>query len=365
MKAMQLVHEAEVQRQHPRLRVPLSVELKGQRYEAVNLSVGGVGLPPEAGPLVQGATQEMVLHVPFDDFEMSLPVTTQVRHGGNETVGPGLCFVDTSRRQQSFLHYIVNGYLSGQVVRAGDVFEVAARDSFVPERAQKTQGAGGGKSGRLKRAVGLTVVTLVGLVCFGFVATSIAERTFVTEAAGTVSSLHSVVVRAPMAGLVRSLLITPGTDVAQDTVVAVIESELGATQYVRSPCDCVLATTYIADGEYVNLNQALVGMTPDAAAKHVIAQLPLGAARDVKPGDDVFIDFLDGRPSGRGNVEQVRAASVDPNSYAGRSFNTPALARIEVTLTDELPVSEIGQPVALRISSISRTMSAAAAFLKE
>lgn len=365
MKAMQLIHEAEVQRQHPRLRIPVSVELKGERYEASNISVSGLGLPPEAGPLVRGARLDLVLRIPFNDFEMSLPIKAEVKHGGAETLGPGLCFINVTPRQQSFLQYVVNGYLSGQMIRAGDVFDVAARDAFVPSRPDGSAKAGGGGKARFKKAVGLTLLTIVGLACFAFVGTSIAERTFVTEAAGTLSSRHSVVVRAPLAGLVRSLLVAPGTDVTEDTVLAVIESELGAVRLVQSPCNCVLATTYIADGEYVNVNQALVGMTPDSAAQVVVAQLPLEAARHVKPGDDAFVDFLDGRQSVAGTVERVKAASIDPNSYGGQSFNTPALARIEVSLSEDLPVSEIGQPVALRISSISRTINAARALLRE
>ncbi len=360
---MQLVHEAETQRMHPRLRIPLEVEIEGRVYAARDLSVGGVGLAEGVSPLRRNQRASVRLRMPFEDFDMSMPLLAEVRHEGSEERGTGLQFTDLTPRQVNFLHHAVNGYLSGQIVKAGDIFDVAARDYGTAPRASKADLEPRSRFRGASRIFGLTIFALVGLLCVGFIGAAIAERTFVTEATGTLSSRHAVVVRSPMAGILRNVLVNPGQELQRETVVAVVESADGVTAPVRSPCDCILATAYAAEGEYLNLNQAMLGLTPDSAAQVVLAQVPLEAARDIQRGDKVFVDFFGSGGSISGQVENVVAASIDPNSYAGRSFNTPPLARIEVALSEQLPVEMIGRPANVRISALDRVFSNLAAGL--
>ena len=44
----QIVHEAEIHRQHVRLRIPIAVEIDGTRYRVDDWSMGGFGV---AGPI--------------------------------------------------------------------------------------------------------------------------------------------------------------------------------------------------------------------------------------------------------------------------------------------------------------------------
>ena len=44
----QIVHEAEIHRQHVRLRIPIAVEIDGTRYGVDDWSMGGFGV---AGPI--------------------------------------------------------------------------------------------------------------------------------------------------------------------------------------------------------------------------------------------------------------------------------------------------------------------------
>ena len=361
MTTIQLVHEAETQRQQPRLRIPIHVELGGDEYEAWDFSVRGLGLPKDGPTLKRGQRIPMLLRLPFEDFDMSLSLMAEVRHEGGADRGAGLQFVDLTPRQINFLHHAINGYLSGEIVQAGDIFDVAARDYGTAPRPARAGSATRSRFFGFRRALGLTIVAVVGIACVAFVTMSVAERIFVTDATGAVSSDHAVILRSPMAGILRNVLIRPGQAVEPGTVVAMVESGDGATTAVRSPCECVLATSYTREGEYLNYNQAMIGMTPDAAAQIVIAQVPLDEARNIRPGDTAFVDFLDGRASILGRVGEVAAASIDPNSYAGRSFNTEPLARIEVVIEERLPISYMGQPVGVRISSMARALSDLAA----
>ena len=67
MTTISIVHEADTQRQHARLRVPAYARIEGRRLEVSELSVGGLGLPRSDLRLHVGQRIRLALDVPFDD----------------------------------------------------------------------------------------------------------------------------------------------------------------------------------------------------------------------------------------------------------------------------------------------------------
>src|SRR5512134_518893 len=74
----QIVHEAEIHRQHVRLRIPIVVEIDGTRYGVDDWSIGGFGV---AGPITSrqpGERYPARLIFPFEDFEITLRLDCQM-----------------------------------------------------------------------------------------------------------------------------------------------------------------------------------------------------------------------------------------------------------------------------------------------
>ena len=74
----QIVHEAEIHRQHVRLRIPIAVEIDGTRFGVDDWSMGGFGV---AGPITSRQPGERFparLIFPFEDFELTLRLDCQM-----------------------------------------------------------------------------------------------------------------------------------------------------------------------------------------------------------------------------------------------------------------------------------------------
>ena len=74
----QIVHEAEVHRQHVRLRIPIAVEIDGTRYAVDDWSMGGVGVASLITSRQPGERFPARLIFPLEDFEIALRLDCQM-----------------------------------------------------------------------------------------------------------------------------------------------------------------------------------------------------------------------------------------------------------------------------------------------
>ena len=95
----QIVHEAEIHRQHVRLRIPIAVEVDGTRFTVDDWSMGGFGV---AGPISSRQPGEhfaVRLIFPFEDFELTLRLEAQMVYTLPDLPRFGARFVDLSMGQ--------------------------------------------------------------------------------------------------------------------------------------------------------------------------------------------------------------------------------------------------------------------------
>ena len=74
----QIVHEAEVHRQHVRLRIPIAIEIDGTRYVVDDWSMGGVGVASLITSRQPGERFPARLIFPLEDFEIALRLDCQM-----------------------------------------------------------------------------------------------------------------------------------------------------------------------------------------------------------------------------------------------------------------------------------------------
>jgi alginate biosynthesis protein Alg44 len=125
----QVVHEAEVHRQHVRLKIPIQVEIDGVRYQVDDWSMGGFGVESVMTSRQAGEKFSARLFFPFEDFDMSMRFDARMIYADQEHGRFGCAFVSISQDQSALFRYLIDAYLSGEVVSAGDILQVRGREN--------------------------------------------------------------------------------------------------------------------------------------------------------------------------------------------------------------------------------------------
>lgn len=181
-----ITHEAEVQRHHPRYRIPVRCIMNGTQVSVVDVSVGGIGLRTGAIDVKPGRVLELTLIFPFSGYELSLPINAEVRYVAEEHSRVGLRFVDVSPRQHNLLRFILDSYLAGEVVDAGDILDVSSRRNEgktreVPQRP-RPQGILAHLSHHGRSAAGYIGIGAATMLLLGFIGMGLFERMYIIPA---------------------------------------------------------------------------------------------------------------------------------------------------------------------------------------
>ena len=132
----QIVHESEVHRQHVRLKIPIQAEVDGIRYQVDDWSIGGFGVESVMTSRQPGEHFPVKLIFMFEEFDMTMRFDARMVYADQDHGRFGCAFLGVSQQQMEVFRYLVDAYLSGEVVSAGDILQVRARDNTAPARLQ-------------------------------------------------------------------------------------------------------------------------------------------------------------------------------------------------------------------------------------
>lgn len=328
----QIVHEAEVQRQHVRLQVPVKIKIGGEEVEAHDWSVSGLSVHVPVSPPQENTRHSGVMIFEFGDFNMSIDFEAEVRHvsqisvSGGTSNRVGMEFVNMSMRQTSLLRYVASAYIAGEVVSSGDVLTVVQRDNSASERASKRLAQVDlSVTQRVWYAVRGPVFWLVlaAILLLAFVITSDAfyRQAFVNELATAEVMTDTPTARAPVAGVITFIGGKVGDVVPTGEPLLGVRRPTGDEIFVDSPCDCTIMAVerqvreFIDSGEvalrmlhpesktfvrlYVSKSNAqwLFDNEPDALVARVLNaagsfNLDIGQSRFDAPRDMIVLDLV-------------------------------------------------------------------------
>ena len=185
-----IAHEAEVQRQHVRLQLPISILIRGIASEVLDWSNSGVAFATAPYRVQQitftaGDTLDGTLVFAFGGFTLHVPVLCEVRHLNSDGTRIGCRFHDMNERNLSIMQYLVSAYIGGELVQVGDLLDVAARNNFTTPRmppAETTLSAEMREKMRLKRLMYKGTIALVSALLLLYCLFSIFERMYVVHA---------------------------------------------------------------------------------------------------------------------------------------------------------------------------------------
>ena len=301
----QIVHEAEIHRQHVRLRIPIVIEIDGTRNGVDDWSMGGFGV---AGPITSRQPGERVparLIFPFEDFELTLRLDVQMVYILPDLPRFGGRFVALSQGQLSLFRFIVDAYLSGELVSGGDILAVVGRDQMGEARVQKlfdalNQEEGWGR--RVRRFIGIALFGLAGLGLTALIVAGVYQRYLVVTTDQAVIEAPVYRLAASAAGTVEagaSGLLRPGDPAAR------LRGANGGTVPLPSPCECVLDEWLVPPGQAARAGDVVATLVAADQPLTVRAQVPLDAARRLRIGQIAEIT-VPGKPEPyRGQIERI------------------------------------------------------------
>jgi alginate biosynthesis protein Alg44 len=304
---LQVVHEAEIHRQHVRLKIPISVEIDGTRYTVDDWSMGGFGIESEITSRQPGERFPARLIFPFEDFEVSLRVDCQMVYVLEDASRFGCRFLGFGQGQLALFRYLVDAYLSGEIVSGGDILSVAGRDNTAEARIQPLSfnpySEDEARGRRLKRALLMGLAGLAGLGLLSLVGLGIKDRWLTPEAETATIEAPLYRVRAAQSGIlegreIRDLL-------RRGDPIGRVAAPDGQTTPLESPCECAFLRWLTVPGQFVEAGEAVAVLVAADRPLVVRAQVELRTAERLRVGDIAEI-IIPGRGEPRlGQIERI------------------------------------------------------------
>lgn len=313
----QLVHESETQRQFPRVKIPVQVNIGNAEYSVHNLSAGGMAICGLSRPPSPGAQIEITLTFPFDGFALNLTLQAEIRyHNGGKQRVTGLRFTNLEPVQISVLQHMIRSFLSGDVIRSEDILSVAGRDNFVRPRQQNNHSKER-NTGRTLRQIAIYIpVTLAAGALILFVLTGLLERFTVLHIPDAFVSAPEIIVSAPETGTFQPSL-PPGTrSVKQGRLIGTVtpppqETLSGALRpatplALHSPCDCLIADILVKGGEYRTAGDPVFRLIPEDSSVTVTASVPMEDVHRLSEGSKAVLQITGTRKKSRAVIQDIR-----------------------------------------------------------
>jgi mannuronan synthase len=338
----QVAHEAEVQRQHTRYRIPLRCELGGTTFEVNDWSIGGLSLKDPPADLRIGHKEALKLSFPFSDYAIGISVDAEPRYIDGANKRAGLKFVNVTRRQADVLRFMIDAYLSGEVVEAKDLIEVSARRNEARARAVPEAEAPATVRGRVSRGMGRAVrfgaAGLGGLVLLGFIGTGLYERLFVVPAQSAIVTTDLLTVPAPLGGSVAFLAQTGS--VKRGEPVAAVESLDGKSSILASPCDCDVQVRFASLGDFVTPGVPIISLRRQESKPYVAAFVPRDQIMRIYDSATARVVLTNGR-----QFTEKKMRVVPANEQSAHAPGSNELVKVIIDLSDEADFrGMIGQP---------------------
>ena len=331
----QIVHEAEIHRQHVRLRVPIAVEIDGTRYSIDDWSMGGFGV---AGPITSrrdGERFAVRMIFPFEDFDLSLRLEAQMIYILPDLPRFGARFVALTQGQLALFRYIVDAYLSGEIVSGGDILSVVGSDQAGEARVQKLFSALNEEDGwgrQVRRLVGIGLMTVAGIGLASLLVAGLYQKYLVVATDRAVIEAPVYRLTAPASGVVQAG--SGGLLRRGDPAMRLIGAD-GAVVEVPSPCECVLGEWIVPPGAPVQAGAAVATLVAADQPLTVRADVALADAKRLRVGQAAEISVPGKSETYRGRVEAIdfrltaRRPGEQVDLRAAERMSVPVIVRPE------------------------------------
>jgi alginate biosynthesis protein Alg44 len=349
-----IVHETTTQRQHVRLRAPVSVIFEDQHLSADDWSVAGFSVSGAESVPASGAVIAVKLRFTLEGLDVESAFEAEVRRSDHTRGAFAARFVNLTQSQLSFLHAIANAVISGEIVRVGDFMAMAKYTAPTAKR----DAAPALKPDARARFARLGLLSCLWIIALGLVTIIVVNgfnRAFVLTGNGVLTSPEASLQRAPSAVTLVSIDGVVGARKGPGALLATVERLDGSLVLMRSPCDCVIAETLLEPGAFVERGTPLLTLVPASTRLWASVAMPLQAAQNVQRGDRAMVHFFTARGPVRARVERITlpglTSEVTSGVTSGGGLRGAPMAVVTLATDVALPSTLAGQPLTARINT--------------
>jgi alginate biosynthesis protein Alg44 len=251
-KSPQIIHEAEITRQHARYKIPAKIEIDGKIYNLEDWSISGCAIEnlPDEVFHKKFATGKMIFR--FDDFETVVDNIKLEFIDRRPNGVVGCRFTELTPQQLAILNQIIASYLAGDIVTEDDIIHAVTR-TITYEKKEKP------KVERKKASLILILIYSVVLLLVMFLLYVIYKRVYVVQTANAFVDANITVIRAPSPTyiyypkkLYEGEKVTTGDPLVTAYLVA------GGVQKIASPVNGEILKISALNGEFRNVAEPIL-----------------------------------------------------------------------------------------------------------
>lgn len=328
-----VVHESETQRQFVRLPVPAIVTLDGQEYEVKDLSSGGLSVEGVTKGYTVGARAPLMLTLPFTAFSLDINIDAEVQYYSAQNKTLGCQFVNVTPDQVSLLNHVIKSYMAGEIVKSGDLLNVAARENFVSPR--KKAATDKIPVVNIKRQIpGLIMVGALGVLAATFIIGNLYDSMYTLRSSDAVVQGPEVQVRAVVQGEFISK-IPAGTRSVKE------RQELGTVNGddVKSPCNCLITEIHRQNGEFVIAGDPIVSLVPEQSSPWIVARLKPSEASRLSIDSPAKVTIAGQKAEIVGKVASIKSDRAVADDLSGSR-----MVQVRIVPEQKLSVDLAGRP---------------------
>jgi len=257
-KSPQIVHEAEITRQHARYKIPAKIEIDGKIYKLEDWSVSGCAIEnlPDEVFHKKFATGKMMFR--FDDFETVVDNLRLefLQRRPNGVVG---CrFTDMTPQQIAILNQIIASYLAGDIITEDDIIHAVTRTITYTKKEKP----------KVDRKRGLLILLFIYFIIFAllmFLFYVLYKRVYVVQTVNAYVDANLTVVRSPAPSYVyypQKLQIGQKVKIGEILFRSYLVA--GGIQNIASPLNGKIIKISALNGEFRNVAEPILYILPDS-----------------------------------------------------------------------------------------------------
>jgi len=288
-KSTQIVHEAELTRQHARYKIPATIEIEGKKYKVFDWSVSGAGIEdiPEELYEKRHAVAKMIFK--FDDFEtvidnLNLEFVTK---RPNNVVGAR--FTELTPQQISILNQIISAYLAGDIITEDDIIHAVTRANFSQKKEKKE------KVDKKKPILVLLLLWTFILFLICFLLYVMYKRIYIIKSENAFFDTNITIIRAPSPSYIEfAKNFKPNDEINVSEPLMYAHLMYGGVKIVKSPLDGIIYKTIIHNGDFRNVGEPVFAVLDKNYSVYIKASILHKDMIKVKIGDIAKVTLPNG-----------------------------------------------------------------------
>ncbi|QCT95238.1 hypothetical protein FE773_08545 [Caminibacter mediatlanticus TB-2] len=291
-KSKQIVHEAEITRQHARYKIPAKIEIDGKVYKVYDWSVSGVGIIDLPDEVYQKKYAIGKMIFKFDDFEtvidnLQLEFVSKREKDGHVIVGAR--FTELTPQQIAILNQIISAYLAGDIITEDDIIHAVTRAQFIEKKDKKP------KVEKPKVMLVLILLTLFVIFLVLFILYTFYQKTYVVKSENAYFDANMTIIRAPSPSYIElSQDLKNKKFVKQGEILLYSHLIYGGIQIVKSPLSGYIHKIMIHNGDFRNVGEPVIAILEQNYKIFIVANILHKDLKKIHIGDIAVVDLPNG-----------------------------------------------------------------------